>query len=317
MTRFVRLASHHLDDGTRDLLGKEIAERVAPTELDSDADEAILASIGAHALMRYLPGEVLHGLAVFPSTGSHALLLRNLPRQDFPPTPVSGFADETALAMTNALHFGLIQLMGLTPFAVAYENSARLIRNVVPNPQAAGTTSSWGWDVEFYWHTDNPHLSFSDPGSDPRLHVPRYLTMYAIRNPDRVPTEIAAIEDVVGRLDDHRREQLRAPEFDVGPPASNDTGPDDVLRAASVLEVAPDGQLRVRYDRGTTKGRTAAAAAALDDWVEALAGAPHQQFCLDTGDFLIFDNYRVLHRRPAFTPGTATEARWVRRCYAS
>lgn len=318
MTRFMRLASFGLEDGTRDTLGKEIAERVIDSQLDSDADEAILASIGAHALQRYLPGQVLHALAVFSATGAHALLLRNLPRQDFPPTPVTGFADETQLSMTNALHFGLIQTLGLTPFAVEYENSARLIRNVVPNPEAGGTTSSWGWDVEFFWHTDNPHLSFGDPGTDPRLHVPRYLTLYAIRNPDRVPTELAAVEDVVGRLDDDTHRRLRSPEFEVGPAASNDVGPGHhVLDGTPVLEPDPDGQLRVRYDRGTTRGQTPEAAAALDAWAEALVDAPSEKLCLDTGDFLIFDNYRALHRRPAFRPGSAREARWVRRCYAS
>lgn len=316
MTRFFRLASFTLDDATRDLLGAEIAEHVADSRLDSDEDEAILAGIGAHALKRFLPGEVLHALQIFSATGAHALLLRNLPRQEFPPTPLSGFADEPALAITNAIHFGLIQTIGVTPFAVEYENDARLMRNVVPNPDAAGATSSWGWDVEFFWHTDNPHLSFGELGCDPRLHVPRYLTMFGIRNPDRVPTEIAAVEDAVARVDDETQAELRAPAFDVGAPASNDADAGLVLRETSLVEAGPDGHLRVRYDRGTTTGRTPGAAAALDTWGVALGDVARQQIFLEPGDFLIFDNYRVLHRRPAFRPGPATEARWVRRCYA-
>lgn len=316
MTRFIRLASFALEDGTRDLLGQEIADHVRDSRLDSDEDEAILAGIGAHALKRYLPGEVLHALQVFPATGFHALLLRNLPRQQFPPTPVSGFADEPSLAVTNALHFGLIQTIGVTPFAVDYENSARLMRNVVPNPDAAGAASSWGWDVEFFWHTDNPHLTFGELGCDPRLHVPRYLTMFGIRNPDRVPTEIAAVEDAVARVDDATQAVLRTDAFEVGAPASNDVHDTSVLVGAPVIEVGGDANLRVRYDRGTTKGRSDAAADALAAWTAALGDVPRQQICLETGDFLIFDNYRVLHRRPAFQPGSASEARWVRRCYA-
>ena len=318
MTRFIRLASYALEDGTRDILGKEIAERVSPSELDSDADEAILAGIGAHALQRYLPGEVLHALNVFAVSGCHALLVRNLPRQEFPPTPVTGFGDETELAATNALHFGLIQTLGLTPFAVEYENSARLMRNVVPNPDVRGTASSWGWDVEFFWHTDNPHLSFGEPGCDPRLHVPRYLTLYGIRNPDRVPTELTAIEDVVARLDEETAGRLRCAEFGIGPAASNDSeAVRGVLDGTSVLGQGADGHLRVRFDRGTTRAQTPEAEAALAVWCKALADAPGRQLCLETGDFLIFDNYRVLHRRPAFRPRPADEARWVRRCYAS
>ncbi|URN12249.1 hypothetical protein LUW77_12860 [Streptomyces radiopugnans] len=59
---------------------------------------------------------------MFTAAGSHALLLSNLPMQEFPPTPVSGFGDETELAVTNAIHLGLIRILGCTPFAVRYEN---------------------------------------------------------------------------------------------------------------------------------------------------------------------------------------------------
>jgi alpha-ketoglutarate-dependent taurine dioxygenase len=44
---------------------------------------------------------------------------------------------------------------------------------------------------------------------------------------------------------------------------------------------------------------------------------PARELVLNPGEFLIFDNYRVLHRRRAFTPGPAPTARWLRRCYAS
>lgn len=318
MKRFLRLAYNSLEDGTRDVLAKEIIERVSTTGLDPDADEAILANIGAHALTRYLPGEILYGLQVFAASGCHALLLRNLPGQEYPPTPVTGFGDEAELAMTNALHFGLIQLIGLAPFAVEYENNAKLIRNVVPNPEAEGTASSWGSDVEFFWHTDNPQLSFGDRGANPRMHVPRYLTLYGIRNHDRVPTYVAAVEDVIAHLDDRTHDCLLSGAFEVGAPASNDSPEGgQVLEGTSVLELSPEGHPWVRFDRGTTRGQTPDAVGALEEWSQALAQASSRQFCLDVGDFLIFDNYRVLHRRPAFDPRAPETARWLRRCYAS
>jgi hypothetical protein len=320
MTGFLRLARHRLEDGTCDLLGKEIIERVAATELDSDANEAILAGIGAHALNRYLPGEILHGLQVFTATGWHALLLSNLPRQEFPPTPITGFGAETDLAATNALHFGLIQLIRATPFAVSYENGGRLIRNVVPNPEASGTTSSWGADSDFFWHTDNPHQPFGDPGLDPRLYVPRYLAFYVVRNDERVPTEVAAVEDVVAGLSEETRRLLESAQYSVSAPASNDadpTGTRQVLDDAVVLELSPDGHYWARYDHSTTQGRTDEARGALDVWSAALGESASQEFMLEPGDFLIFDNYRVLHRRRAFTPGPDAAARWLRRCYAS
>jgi L-asparagine oxygenase len=319
MTSFLRLAAHRLDDATRDLLGKELAEHVAASELDSDADEAILAGVGAHALSRYLPREILRSVEVFCASGHHSLLIRNLPGQQFPDTPVSGFGWETDLAVVNALHFGLIQLLGIVPYAVDYENDGRLIRNVVPNPAAAGTTSSWGADSDFSWHTDNPHLPFGSPGLDPRHYIPRYLTFYAVRNEERVPTEVTALADVASTLDDATLRVLCTPQFSVGAPASNDAGLAEDRRwldSAALLEPA-DEQDWVRFDCGTTQGLTDEARAALATWQDALDHAGGEEFVLDARDFLIFDNYRVLHRRRAFTPRPDATARWLRRCYAS
>lgn len=316
MTSLLRFARYRIEDSVRDLLGKEISARVSETSLDSDIDDAILGGIGAHALRRHLPGDILQGVQVFTAAGNHALVLSNLPIQDFPSTPVSGFGDEFELAVVNAIHLGLIRILACTPFAVSHENDGRLIRNVVPNPAASGTTSSWGADSEFFWHSDNPHQLFGPPGSDPRLYIPPYLTFYAIRNEEQVPTEIAALDDVVIRLDEETRLALMAAEFEIGAPDSNDetTTP---LSKATVLEVGPDGRHRVRFDRGTTVGLTATAQQALEQWTTTLHTVPAAELVLDTGDFLIFDNHRVLHRRKAFTPRPHTTARWLRRCYAA
>lgn len=317
MTSLLQFARHRIDDSVRDLLDKEITERVSESRLDSDLDDAILAGIGVYALSRHLPGDVLQSIQVFTAAARHALVLSNLPAQDFPPTPVTGFGDEPELAVTNALHLGLIRLIGCTPFAVSYENDGHLIRNVVPNPAACGTTSSWGADSEFFWHSDNPHQPFGRPGSDPRLYAPPYLTFYAVRNEEQVPTEIAALDDVVVRLDDETRQILQTAEFEVGAPASNDgqaTGP---LRQTAVLEPDGTGRHRARYDRGTTRGVTERARTGLERWSEALTTIPAAELVLDTGDFMIFDNHRVLHRRKAFTPRPDATARWLRRCYAA
>ncbi|MEV7808306.1 TauD/TfdA family dioxygenase [Microbispora sp. NPDC088329] len=318
MTHFRRIDRYEIEDGVRDLLAKEVAERVSTSLLDSDVDDTILGGIGAHALRRYLPGEVLHGLDVFSHSGSHALVLANLPvQEDLPDTPVTGFGDEHELAALNALHLGLIRLMRAIPFAVSFENDGRLIRNVVPNPAASGTTSSWGADSEFFWHSDNPHQPFGLPGSDPRPFMPQYLTFMALRNEERVPTDLAAIEDVVLRLDAETLERLLAPEFDVGAPASNEGEKTQPLTNTPVLSHGADGRYRVRFDRGTTTGRTPAAAAALERWCEVLRTVPAEELVLEPGVFLVFDNYRVLHRRRRFEPKPAAAARWLRRCYAA
>ncbi|MCJ0868787.1 TauD/TfdA family dioxygenase [Streptomyces sp. AP-93] len=314
----LRITRFRLDDGTRDVLGKEIGARTHSSVLDSDDNQAILSSIGAYVLRQHLPGQILDALESFRVSRAHALTLSNLPRQDLPATPVSGYGDEPALSLVNAVHFGLIQLLGMTPYAVNYENLGRLMRNVVPNPAASGTTSSWGADSEFFWHTDNPHLPFGEPGMDPRGYVPQYLTFYTARNEERVPTEIAAAEEMVRLLDPAVLRALEGRGFVVGAPDSNDFPESpELLDEAPLLERDATGRHRVRYDAGTTRGISAEAEQHLRSLHQALGQVRGSAITLDPGDFLVFDNYRVVHRRRAFTPALASTARWLRRCYAS
>ncbi|MGY0235432.1 TauD/TfdA family dioxygenase [Longispora urticae] len=314
--RRLSLVTYRVDDGVRDILEKTITDRIEGTDLEPDTHTAILAGIGAHALRTHLPGELLGALAVFPHTGHHALLVDNLPQQEFPATPVDGFVDETRLAVVNAVHLGVLQLLGLMPYAVDYENDGLLMRNVAPNPSAAGTTSSWGADTEFFWHTDNPHLRFGEPGTDPRVSVPRYLTFYAVRNDERVATELMAVEDALDQLDGSDRRLLSSDVFEVGAPASTDPTEPLLLTGVPVLEGHRVGY-RVRFDLGTTRGTTPESEEVLERWKAALGRADAWEPVLEPGQVLVFDNYRCLHRRTAFTPTDPTRSRWLRRCYAS
>ncbi|MGB8960481.1 MAG: TauD/TfdA family dioxygenase, partial [Pseudonocardiaceae bacterium] len=132
------------------------------------------------------------------------------------------------------------------------------------------------------------------------------LTFYAVRNDERVPTEVAAVEDVVAGLVEQIRWCLQSAQYSVGAPASNDAEPAEalqVLDATAVLELSPDGHYWARYDQNTTEGWTDEGRSALDIWSAAMGESASHEFMLESGDFLIFDNYRVLHRRRAFTPG--------------
>ncbi|MFF9644129.1 TauD/TfdA family dioxygenase [Kitasatospora aureofaciens] len=317
----IALTDLRLADTVRDALGERLREALGEPfpKLDTDVDAAILARIGVHALRRTLPAAVLDALVGFTGDRSDVLVLSNLPQQEFPPTPVSGFGEESELCLVNALQLGLIALLGLTPYAVDYENSGKLIRNVVPNPEAAGTTSSWGADTEFFWHTDNPHLPFGESGLDPRPFPPRFLTFYAVRNIEQVATEFVGVEAALQGLPEDVLERLSSDEFLVKAPDSNDVAADGnrlALEGTAVIQRAPDGVL-MRYDRGTTRGMNAAADQALAALSEHLSRKPAFAPVLQPGQFLIFDNYRALHRRKAFDPAPSGTARWLRRCYAS
>lgn len=316
MTSTMTFSSFTLDDKAREFLSEDLAERLHEQPLDSDRHESILASVGSHALHQFLDDDVLTHLAEFVPNRERVLLLRNLPVQPLPPTPVEGYADEPALAMTNALHLGLIRLCGLTPYSVPYENDGRLMRNVVPNPEAAASPSSWGSDTDFSWHTDNPHLPFGYGGIDPRAFIPRYLSFFAMRNDEAVPTDVVSLDTAIDLMDRRALEVLGQPGFTVGAPASNDRFQAEQLEPYPLVEIS-GADRRVRYDPGTVTASSPRHDAALAQWRQVLDGIAGEELVLGPGDFLIFDNYRILHRRRAFEPGPVTQARWLRRCYAS
>lgn len=316
MTSTTMFSSYTVDDTTRDFLSEELTERLRGQPLDSDRHESILAGVGSHALHQFLDDDVLTHLAQFVINRERVLLLRNLPVQRLPSTPVKGYADEPALAMTNAMHLGLVRLCGLIPYSVPYENDGRLMRNVVPNPQAAASTSSWGSDTDFSWHTDNPHLPFGFGGADPRAFIPRYLSFFAMRNNEAVPTDVVSIDAAIDLMSHDALQMLGQPGYTVGAPASNDSFQADQLMPRALVEIS-GADRRVRYDPGTVTTSDPSCEAALTQWRQVLDGIAGEELVLGPGDFLIFDNYRILHRRRAFEPGPVNQARWLRRCYAS
>lgn len=305
-----------LDDATRDELSLRLA--ASKGQLDADTDTMILTGIGSRALRTCLSSDVLEKLTAFTSGCSYILKISNLPQhEDLPETPACGYTDERELAFINALHLGLLAVLDLTPYAVDYENDGKLMRNVAPHRGATLVASSWGSRREFFWHTDNPHLPFGVAGCDPRPAVPGFLTFYTVRNEEEVPTDLLTVDQVVGTLSHEVRETLHQPLFDIAAPASNDTLADGrpmVLQETAVIDWHARSH-RARYDKDTTTSRDEAGERALEAWRDALDMAPAVSPVLRPGEFLVFDNTRVVHRRRAFTPGP--QPRWLRRCYAS
>jgi L-asparagine oxygenase len=76
----------------------------------------------------------------------------------------------------------------------------------------------------------------------------------------------------------------------------------------------------MRFDPFLVTAIDSVSAAANTRLVQALveADASHAvDVVLRAGDLLVFQNYRVLHRRVAFTPLPAARSRWLRRFYGA
>ncbi|MBT0773318.1 TauD/TfdA family dioxygenase [Kineosporia sp. J2-2] len=308
MTRTLSLSKIVLIRDTTTRVFDELRRQVP----DHAGAPAELAKIGQSVLREHLDPHALAELERFAAGGYEALLCRNFRFDDQVASPASGFADEEALAVTNAVHLGLLEMLGLDTFSVPYENAGALVRNVTFVPEAAGTTSSWGADTEFFWHTDNPNWPFVAGGRPQHETVPAYLSFCAMRNHEKASTDMVSVDHVVAGLDRATIAALSRPEFSFTAPASNES---PAARAVLPVLEADGEAFRARFDVGAVEATTPGARAALDRLNTRLEAIDGVRLVLDSGDFFIFDNRRVFHRRRAFTPRTDGTGRWLRRCY--
>lgn len=275
-----------------------------------------VGAVGAHWLSSLLGEKLIRSIGDFAASSYKALLLRGIGLSTEVRSPSNGFLpDSQCILDFDLLHFGMLNLLGVRSHAVQYENHGKLVRNVVPVRHAAGTKSSWGSDLEFSWHTDNPNWPFEEQANDVALSVPNYLAFIAVRNQEQASTDIVCVDHVLSQLPAWAIKRLSQPAFAFDAPASNE-GHDGEQRVIPILEQGGDGY-RLRFDDNIVSAIGPDAQAALALLRQVLRGVQGIELILQPGDFFIFKNTRVLHRRKAFKPLPDGQARWLRRVYGS
>lgn len=297
----------------------ESAARTGLDGVDPDSGTENYAETGARLLRTYLPGEVLDRLAAWREEPSPWLTVSNLPEAaEWVPTPQNGFCDETRMVVPNLVQLGMLYLLGLLPVAYRWENNGRLLRNVAPRPGAGRALTSWGYSAPLDWHTDDSILDHRE-GAENSIAIPHFLSFYGMRNDEGVPTDLLAVSSVLDALPDWVVDDLRLPEFLVTAPESYATGPTDgplIRESVPLLWTLPNGHSAVRYGPGRISGLTLRATRALSHFERRLGELDGDPVVIQAGDFHIFDNRRVLHRRVPFQPAAQGTGRWLRRCYA-
>ncbi len=308
-----------------------IEQRMKAATTDSrfspDAHTSEMKARGGEILKASLKPRDIQKLRQFgQGRTSPVLCITGLPKiGEIPPSPFRGYnLDQSKIAFADMLLLGVYHLAGIEPVSFIYENFAQLFRNVVPNPDSANERSSHGSKELLGWHTDNPcgpfevedrMLAVAD-----RSPIPRFLGFNPLRNRDArgepVPTEVLPIDAALARLDDISFARLTEHEFQVNPPASNNTAP---LTEVPLL-VRRGGRYLIRFnaDGEQVFGLTEKARQALDALKVALDESANDalEFDLEPSRLLVFDNYRVLHKRRGFATGVDwATARWLRRCY--
>ncbi|CAZ88403.1 putative Clavaminate synthase [Thiomonas arsenitoxydans] len=275
-----------------------------------------VGQVGADWLNSVLSHDAIKAVRDFTRSCHKTLLLRGIALSTDVSTPRDGFLPDNQCVLDfDLLHFGMLRLMGIRPYAVEYENHGKLVRNVLPVPEASGITSSWGADVDFSWHTDNPNWPFAGQACDVEVRVPNFLAFVAVRNHEGASTDVVCVDQILEQLPDWVITELSRPAYAFGAPASNE-GFEGQKRIFPILE--HDGLVnRMRFDEGVVEAVDPLSAEALSILRRCLKGTQGEQIVLRPGDFFIFKNTQVLHRRRAFKPLPEGKARWLRRVYAS
>ncbi|MBT2772734.1 TauD/TfdA family dioxygenase [Halomonas sp. ISL-60] len=275
-----------------------------------------VGKVGREWLIEVLDANALNYIYNFVNSSSKALLVRGISLNTNVATPRTGFlSDDLCVLDFDLLHFGMLSLLGIKPHSVDYENNGKLVRNVVPVEEALMTTSSWGADVDFSWHTDNPNWPFISSTGDVSNCVPRFLAFMSVKNGERASTDITCVDCLLRKLPKWAISELQKPSYTFGAPVSNE-GISGEKKILPLVEKFEQGYY-LRFDEGIVEAIHRDGKRALNALRECLNKTDGISIILNPGDFFIFKNTQVLHRRKAFKPLANGEARWLRRVYGS
>lgn len=322
----------HLREAVRKMVEQGIHNRSYMVDVDADT----MAFLGAAALAQGVDLDAKRRLLDFGrGQGTPFVVWQGVPPQANIPNTPQGFGDDTEVLYSDAMLLGAMRLANLKPIAYSYENYGRLLRNVAPSKQAENTVSSHGAKLALEWHTDNAYafeLGYRSPtsaglsagafGSPVGSPSPRFLCFVSMRNRDAqgnmVPTELLLVDDLLRTLPQRLLRTLRQPIFEIKPGASNTRASMTRMPLLETCPITGESLLRFNANEGQTLGLNAVGRRAVSDVSQRLAELEDTiPVYLHPGELLMFDNYRVLHRRGSFEPGPLDEARWLRRCFGT
>jgi hypothetical protein len=317
----------------RDIVRQAVRQGLANQSFMVDVDADHMGLIGASALAHGFSQPERQAVSEFgQGYGLPWLVLRGLPVQEQLPSTPQGYGDDTQTLFSDTMLLGGMYLAGLKPIAYSYENFSRVMRNVAPSKQEVDSVSSHGSKRDLHWHTDNAY-AFEDGYRSPRSTgsffrpfgspSPRFLCFVGLRLNDgrgqAVPTELLPVDAILADMPKRLLNHLLRPIYEIRPGASNTRASMKQMPLLEVCQSTGAYLLRFNANEGQTLGLTRLATGAVTEFSKRLEDMESRSIpiYLRPGELLMFDNYRVLHRRKSFDPGTWDEARWLRRCFGT
>jgi hypothetical protein len=213
------------------------------------------------------------------------------------PTPVHWRTASSSRTLRLEMLLALVGALAGDIFSFASVQEGRLINHVLPVAGEENLVSASSSRTALAWHTEGAGLECRAD----------YQAFMCLRNPDRVPTDVAAIAKV--DLEPELATVLRAPRF-----VTSALGPDGALPVRTPVIFGATSCPYVRIDPvymraadgdGEAEHALAEVTRRLDSAVEPF----HQE----PGDLYFIDNYQLVHGRPAFQPRFDGTDRWLMR----
>lgn len=258
----------------------------------------------AHA-GRTLPAGVYDALVDFvdEAPASGAMLIKNMPLGDLPPTP----EDPLLAAKTDRVsEFALLTVGRVLGRPVGYlpEHGGDVVQNISPTKRNADRQVSTSSKSMLEFHTE---AAFHP-------HRPRYLLLLCLRGDPAAATTLCSIQAVLDTLSPRSRGVLFQPRFTTGIDESYAGGRSEARSVRRpVLSGDPDHP-KLWLDADLMSGTDEVAQAALDE-LARLVREHATGVTLQAGDLLVVDNDVAVHGRTPFTPRFDGTDRWLQRTF--
>jgi alpha-ketoglutarate-dependent taurine dioxygenase len=266
-----------------------------------DEDLVRIAALGA----RDLPVEVDDALVRFASEShrSGALLIRNAPIGELPPTPAT---PESPVAKDLATELTLLTVARRLGQPVGYvpEHGGRIVQNIVPTQTDADRQTSTSSRSNLMFHTETAFHPFR----------PRYLLLLCLRGDPSAHTTLVSIHELMDRLPDHVVDVMFEARFRTAVDASFLDGRTNELGAARPLITGTRSEPTFVFDADLTVGIDSEAEdvlVRLRDLIEEIKTS----VVLEPGDLLVVDNNIAVHGRSPFAARFDGNDRWLQRSF--
>lgn len=182
--------------------------------------------------------------------------------------------------------------------AWAHQRDGLICQELVPIREHQHAMLGSGSEVDLVWHTEDARYSYRGD----------YIGLMCLRNPDKVPTTYASIDDM--DLDPQHVDVLFKPQFVFHPDPSHPTDTESEMAAILFGDKESPYVRFDPYSMDTPEDREACQAF---HYLQEKINEKITRVALEPGDVMFIDNYKAVHGRSSFKARFDGTDRWLKR----